>query len=140
MDEPLCFLSTLFAMFILVTLVMMRLALARKKGIETKEVSENFYKLYNQGDESVAAIQARRNLANLFEIPVLFYVVVLLIFVTHKIDPMLHFLAWGYVGLRYLHSLIHLTINHVMARFAAWGFSNVVLVVMWVRWYLMMRQ
>ena len=41
-------------------------------------------------------------------------------------------IAWTYVALRIVHSLIHLTYNHVMHRLAAFTASNVALVVLWV--------
>lgn len=40
--------------------------------------------------------------------------------------------AWVYVGLRVLHSLIHLTYNHVIQRMLVFAASNVVLVALWM--------
>ncbi len=40
-------------------------------------------------------------------------------------------LAWGYVGLRVLHSLIHLTTNNLAVRPAVFALGNVVLIAMW---------
>jgi hypothetical protein len=42
------------------------------------------------------------------------------------------FVAWTYVGLRMVHSLIHLTYNHVLHRLFAFTLSNVALVSLWV--------
>jgi len=42
-------------------------------------------------------------------------------------------LAWAYVGLRYIHSFIHITYNRVLHRFAVFVFSSVVLFALWVR-------
>ncbi|MBX7148571.1 MAPEG family protein [bacterium] len=132
----LCFLSTIFAMFVLANVVLFRLAFARDRGVKAKQVSMDYYKLFNQGDETEGAIKAKRNLANLFEMPVFFYAAVIVIFITHRLDPLFHGLAWAYVGLRVVHTLIHLTFNHVMLRFAAFLTSNIILIVMWIRWYL----
>src|SRR5262249_16770808 len=57
-----------------------------------------------------------RNLMNLLEMPILFYVVSVCLFVTQGVTPMLMNLAWVYVGLRAAHSLVHLTFNHVIVR------------------------
>lgn len=73
------------------------------------------------------------NLENLFELPVLFYVAAIVIRITAVEDSTFIGLAWSYVGLRALHSLVHCTCNHVMLRFTAYALSCVVLWVMWAR-------
>jgi len=73
------------------------------------------------------------NLKNLFELPVLFYVAVLLALVLMIQDQLLVQLAWGYVALRYVHSLVHCTYNRVMHRFIAYAASCLVLMFMWAR-------
>jgi len=75
-----------------------------------------------------------RNLMNLLELPVLFYVVCLAFYVTGKLDAAALYLAWAYVGLRAAHSVIHLTYNNVFHRLSAFAASNVVLVALWIHW------
>ncbi len=57
------------------------------------------------------------NLKNLFEIPVLFYALVLYLFVTRRVDAAYVDAAWIFVGFRSLHSAVHCTFNRVMVRF-----------------------
>jgi hypothetical protein len=76
----------------------------------------------------------KRNLMNLLELPVLFYVACLAFYVTNMADATAVSLAWAYVALRAVHSVIHLTYNNVFHRLTAYAASNVVLVVLWVRW------
>ena len=73
-----------------------------------------------------------RNYMNLLELPVLFYVVCLLIHATGTSTALMVQVAWAYVGLRVVHSAIHLSYNHVFHRFMAFALSNVVLVVLWL--------
>ena len=73
------------------------------------------------------------NLKNLFEMPVLFYVAVLLSMVLMIQDTLLVQLAWGYVLLRVVHSAVHCTYNRVMHRFIAYATSYLFLLFMWVR-------
>jgi len=75
-----------------------------------------------------------RNLMNLLELPVLFYVVCLAYYVTGTADTLALNLAWAYVVLRAVPSMIHLTYNNVFHRLRAFAASNVVLVVLWIRW------
>ena len=76
---------------------------------------------------------ASNNLKNLFELPVLFYVAALLAMVLLIQDVLLIGLAWGFVILRIIHSVIHCTYNGVMHRFIAYFVSGLFLLLMWVR-------
>ncbi len=76
-----------------------------------------------------------RNLMNLLEIPVLFYVVCLASYVTHTVDMAAVISAWVYVGLRAAHSAIHLSYNDVRHRLGLFALSNVALIVLWIRWF-----
>ena len=73
-----------------------------------------------------------RNLMNLLEMPVLFYVVCIAAYVTHRVTPGVTILAWVYVGLRLAHSAIHLTTNRVRGRLLAFAVSNFVLLSIWI--------
>jgi hypothetical protein len=76
--------------------------------------------------------RAADNFRNLFEMPVLFYVLCLFLAITRLVTPFLLACAWGYVFLRSLHTCIQLTHNTVVRRFQAFLASCVVLFVMWV--------
>ena len=73
------------------------------------------------------------NLVNLFEMPVLFYALCLLLMVGNQVDALYVQLAWAYVGLRALHSLIQCTANIVIWRFVAYLLSSLVLAAMIIR-------
>lgn len=81
------------------------------------------------------------NFANLLEMPVLFYTAVVLALTLLIHDPIIIALAWLYVGLRMVHSLIHCTYNLVMHRFYAFSMSALVLLALWVRlgWIIIIR-
>ena len=71
------------------------------------------------------------NFRNLFEMPVLFYLAVLVAAMTDQVTMPVLVLAWGYVFARVLHSAIHCSCNKVMHRFRAYALSVFVLVVLW---------
>lgn len=75
-------------------------------------------------------LRANRAFVNLLEMPTLFYVVSVLYLVTNLVDSAVLGLAWLYVVLRVAHSLIYLTLNHLLLRFAAYASSSVVLILM----------
>ena len=77
-----------------------------------------------------------RNYMNLLELPVLFYVVCVLNYVTSPtVSGTTLVLAWVYVGMRALHSAVHLTYNNVMHRLAIFAASNAALAVLWILFF-----
>ena len=64
------------------------------------------------------------NLKNLFEIPVLFYALVLYLFVTKQVDTVYVNAAWVFVVFRALHSAVHCTFNLIMLRFYLYLFAT----------------
>jgi hypothetical protein len=77
-----------------------------------------------------------RNLMNLLELPVLFYVVCLACYVTRSVDALAVYLAWAFVAARLVHSAIHLSYNNVYHRLAAYAASGVLLLALWIRFAL----
>ena len=80
---------------------------------------------------------SNRNYMNLLELPVLFYTVCLMFFVSHRVSEAVMLTAWVYVGLRALHSLIHTTYNNVNHRLTVFAFSNFVLIILWGMFFFM---
>ncbi len=75
-----------------------------------------------------------RNLANLFELPVLFYVLVALHLARPgTADGLQLWLAWAFVASRFLHTLVQVTINAVGLRFLIHRLGFAILVALWVR-------
>jgi hypothetical protein len=76
---------------------------------------------------------ASNNLKNLFEVPILFYLAVMITMLLMIQDGLLVWLAWGFVILRVAHSAIHCSYNRVMHRFMAYLLSCLFLMFMWIR-------
>ena len=72
-----------------------------------------------------------RNLMNLLEVPVLFYVVALTFHVTQQVTAVAVALAWLFVALRIAHSLVHLTYNNVLHRLVPFALANFTLIGLW---------
>ena len=70
------------------------------------------------------------NYNHLHEQPTVFYAVAITLAVLGLGDGMNAFLAWIYVGLRVVHSLVQVTANKVMVRFVLFLVSSVVLIVL----------
>jgi hypothetical protein len=133
--NPFTILYPLAGMFLLYVLVAGWLVMVRALAVRQRQTTVDHFKTY-QGAQTPAMIQAARNYANLFEAPVLFYVIVILIYGTETVDDTAVTLAWIFVACRYLHSAVHLTVNHVPTRFAFFLLSLVALAILWVRWFI----
>lgn len=107
-----------------------RLAYLTKQNIDAQELAT---------PEKVAATipeevnNSANNLKNLFEIPVLFYVLALIAHASGLADGLFVNCAWAYVALRAVHSAIQCTVNKVMPRFMAYALSCLVLWFMAIR-------
>ena len=73
------------------------------------------------------------NLKNLFELPVLFYGLCLVLFATGQVDGGYVAAGWAFVAFRALHSAVHCTFNHIMMRFTLYAIASLALWTMLVR-------
>lgn len=78
------------------------------------------------------------NLRNLFEMPVLFFALVPLLLVAGQAGTVQVALAWAYVALRALHSLIHIRRGAVGRRFFVYLLSCATLSAMWIGFFVRM--
>ena len=70
------------------------------------------------------------NYNHLHEAPTLFYAAAIVLALVGQGDGMNALIAWIYVGLRIIHSLVQATANKVMVRFVLFALSSVVLMVL----------
>lgn len=75
--------------------------------------------------------RAADNFRNLFELPVLFYLALVVADRLDMVDGVSVALAWAFVMLRVAHSAIQVTYNRVMHRFATYVAGGMVLWLLW---------
>ena len=85
-----------------------------------------------QPNWSKPALQVQYSFSNQFELPVLFYVLTILAYVTHHAGVLFVVLAWVFVIFRLFQAYVHVTNNKVMLRGAFFGVSAVALAIMWI--------
>ena len=73
------------------------------------------------------------NLKNLFELPTIFYAVVLYLYVAQQVDALYLGAAWIFFGFRVLHSAVHCTFNLVPLRFWLYAITALAL------WFMVLR-
>jgi hypothetical protein len=129
--SPTLILYPAFALVALTMAVLLRMRSLRFAAVRRGEISVAFFRTYPEGVEPEPLRVVSRHYVNLFEMPVLFYVVVVMLYVTHQVNAWMVAGAWLYVALRYGHSFVHLTSNHVVARFSLYFASAMVLALLW---------
>lgn len=78
------------------------------------------------------ALQAANCYANQFEMPVLFYLAVIVAIITRHADIVMVVLAWVFVAFRYLQAFIHVGSNNLRFRAMWFGLSSLAVIVMWI--------
>lgn len=126
---PANLLNPLVAMMVLTFVVWVwmyarRLGYMVRHGIDPQQVNTP-QKMALLLPESVEA--PSNNLKNLFELPVLFYVICLTLLHQGWANTGDVTAAWLFVGLRAAHSAVHCTVNLVKVRFAFYLLSSLVL-------------
>jgi hypothetical protein len=114
------------AAIVAIRLFVVRLGEMREKRIHPQQVATS-----RQVAERLHAVQASDNFRNLFEVPVLFYVLCAMLISTGQASTLFAAGGWLFVLLRAAHSYIHCTYNKVTHRFAMFAASSAVLLAMW---------
>ena len=118
-----------FAVLLLIPIQRFRAAFAGK-------VSAEDFK-YGESDNVPGGVSIpNRAMMNLLELPVLFYVVCLMFFVTNRADVLVLEVCWTYVAFRIAQTLVHITYNNVFHRLTMFAISNFVLISLWGMFFL----
>lgn len=126
--------ATLLPVFVQVALtfaVLFRLGAVRLKAIRAGGLVREEVVLGDTGWPPIVR-QASNCFRNQFELPVLFYVLVVLALLTRQTSDLFLVLAWLFVISRIVHAYVYVTSNHIGWRFGAFAFGALVLLAMWV--------
>ncbi|THK35676.1 hypothetical protein EHS39_23955 [Ensifer sp. MPMI2T] len=101
-----------------------RASLVRTGKVETSQFRENRH-------EPAESLVVRNSIANQFELPVLFHVCCVLLYITEADNLVSLGLAWLFVALRYVHASVHVTSNRLRYRRPLFITGFVTLLAMW---------
>ena len=119
-------------MFAHTMIIIFTMGLARFIAIHKGDVSIKFFRTYCDGAQTERLHLIARHVQNLFEVPPLFYLGCLFLFVTNSVTSVALGFAWAFVGLRLLHSIIHLSVNNVSYRFFCFGAGLMAVSGLWI--------
>jgi hypothetical protein len=120
-----------FAMAALTMVVAVRMYATRIGEMRRERIHPQAVATSAQAAARLTETRAADNFRNLFELPVLFYVALLVAAQTGQDTTVTLVLAWLFVALRIAHSLIHCGYNKVMHRFQVFIAGFVVLCALW---------
>ena len=122
-----------FALVLLIFVVLVTLAAQRARYMKQTPPQREDFATSGSMKAYFAPVEApASNLANLFEMPVLYFALVPLLLLFRHANHIQALLAWIFVVLRIVHSLIHIGGGKVNGRFLAYLLSCVILSAMWV--------
>lgn len=128
-----CAAMALLTGIVWVVLYVERLGEMRRRRIEPQSLATA-----RQAGSVLEHVNAADNFRNLFEVPVLFYALCLALGLAGLATPGFVLAAWAFVGLRAVHSLIHVTYNRVMHRFIVYALSSILLFGTWLAFLLVL--
>ena len=128
----------IFVLAILTFMVVFGVGASRLISVRRRQVNPKLYKLMSGYEAPDYVQKLTRNLSNLLEIPILFYVLGLLLIALQIEDSTMVAMAWVFVALRFVHTAIHIIYNHTIHRFMAFVGSALTLLAMWIKFILLM--
>ncbi len=120
------------AMFALTLGALLVLGISRYKAIARGDVRMSYFRTYDTGTQPARLQILSRHAQNHFEVPPLFYIGVLFVFVTDSVSSAAVSFAWLFVAMRCVHAYIHLGSNNVRHRFYAFIISLIFLAGLWL--------
>ncbi len=118
--------SPFFAMVFLTLLVWVYMYIRRISFITSRKLTPKDLTLSAFAQISPPSVSnPSDNLKNLFEIPVIFYALVLYLFITRQVDAVYVSASWVFVVFRALHSVVHCTFNRIILRFYLYLFATI---------------
>ncbi len=120
------------AMVVLTFAVAMRMFFMRIGQIKREKIRLSTIATSGGAAERLTDSRGADNYRNLFELPVLFYLALVVAAQSGQVNTLTLILAWGFVAARYAHSFIHCTYNKVKHRFYAFVASCFLCAALWV--------
>src|SRR5512132_2273848 len=119
------------AMVALTIAVWLRMYMARVAEMKRERIHPQSVATSPQMAARLSDTRAADNFRNLFELPVLFYLALVVLAITGYVTTTALVLAWLFVALRVLHSAIQCTYNRVYHRFYVYLGGSLVLWALW---------
>ena len=125
----------LIGMVVLTLLVAIRLLYFNTWAVLSGEVHIKHFRLFDAGI-SLKLQSVAQHYKNMFEMPILFYILCILLIINNNYTQFDVIIAWGFVLFRVLHSLARIPNKDVNLRFGLFTGSFIMLVIGWINFSL----
>ena len=122
----------MFGMVVLTILVGVLVLFIRIKCVSSGEVKITYFRTMSGQEVPDIFVQSTRCFNNMFEVPLLFYVVITLIVALNMGSFLTVVLAWVFFGFRLTQAIIHLTYNNVFHRMLSFLGGIATVLTLWV--------
>lgn len=122
----------MFAMVVLTFMVGIVAVVTRVKSVKNGSVKIKYYRTMDGQEVPDQLTKSTRCFNNMFEVPVLFYVVSTLFVILKTNNELALLLAWVFVGFRVAQAIVHLTYNNVLHRMLTFWGAVISVLSMWV--------
>ena len=120
----------MIALTALIYVVYALVLLRRRQAVMSGQATPRDFKLPLKEPE--ASVTAMRNLINLYELPVLFYVVCLSLYAVNGASLLAVIIAWLFVATRIAHTFVHVTSNRLRLRQPIFAIGCALNGVLWI--------
>ncbi|HUE78511.1 MAG TPA: MAPEG family protein [Sphingomicrobium sp.] len=121
-----------WSLLIMMWMIATRLTAMRKAGISLSSAKPGSRGAQLDGILDDRTQWKSHNYNHLMEQPTLFYAIAITLALMDMGGGLNHWLAWGYVGFRVIHSLVQVTVNRLIYRTPLWVLASLCLVALTV--------
>ncbi|TKB45975.1 hypothetical protein E8M12_06220 [Thalassotalea mangrovi] len=122
----------IFALVLLTFIVGVITLSTRFKSVLNRTVKIKYYRNMQGQEVPEFVTRTTRCFNNLFEVPVLFYAVTLMMVATGHKSELSLLLAWCFVFSRVVQAMVHLTYNNVIHRMIGFWAGFIIVIIMWL--------
>jgi hypothetical protein len=122
-----------FLLVVLTFVLWLRMSLLRRSYLRRGVLPEDYLRTYQATDLPGDLAVTERHFSHLFQVPMLFYVAVAILYAAESVDASALMLAWVYVAARYAQCSVHLTYNNPSHRGVAYGVGWLVILCLWAK-------
>ncbi len=119
------------ALVLLTAIMTVRSGRMNLAAVRSRSVRAQQFLVFESGELPMPVQLAARNVSNLFEYPTAFYALAAFLCIFERVNLFFLIGAWLYVGLRCMHSYVHVKGESLINRFRTFGASCIVLWGLW---------
>ena len=133
MTQKVAIILPMLGMIFLTFGVMIWMLKLRYRAIRKDGINPRYFSLYRGAKLPNYLLKVTQHYENLLEMPILFYIAILLVIALNLSDTLYIILAWLFLFFRLIHTAIHTSYNNVKHRKNVFIISTLVLIILWVK-------